>query len=711
MATFVKYTHIKASIQTVSGLVEQPSFKGNGVSVGKFVATTDASGVSNLERIYERYTSVDFDNDISFRSRMDADVVKMKLISKKQLDSFIPISDILKGGTELIINLEDIHNNLAIPEASSERAIDYTPFIENALLNLMVDSGYKDRESYDSDSGLYDKNPKATVWLWCRSLGEGGYLDGKLVDLTPFIVNINTSKQKLDSSFNLTLAYAYSKFKEIIGGDVFDAVMNSVDSQGKRRRNQSQFHKLVAKNDIIFIRMSQLEMEPDNDGVMRQSISPYSIVGKVFDMMGLVDCVRDGFGSGGDNVTVNISGSDFTKLLSEDGSSVYQVQYVSAGQTRDEIEVSGDIFRLFGKHSSMFALQDQPIGRQLQFVIDYMSRSKICEGLFTANPKARSRRMDIGEGNSIVSSEVQGLWKIFNVGVDKEIANYTSFNSRLGNDYSPLIAQLGQICQEPFVELFTDTYKDTFHIMARRPPFDRNSVTYWASSEYLKTIHESNVINDSLDYDNRSFSWYKIDIRFLSAAFEADFKWLFPAKYFQEYADIFGDKPLQVDNPYISHEMAESNTAASNLLGRKMMEAGVKDFKYLIETHMYLPFTRTGTITVNGDRTYKRGIWIYHEGTNEIMYVDAVSHNMGISSAVDWTTTLSVSRAMVLEDIDKYFSLINMPISSLSPSDNLIKFLEGTLKRWNVNMESFNYFVKRKQYKHIVETFDIIQRR
>ena len=53
MAKYTKYTHLNPQIDTISGLVDNKSFKGYGISVGRFVSIADAKGITNLERIIQ----------------------------------------------------------------------------------------------------------------------------------------------------------------------------------------------------------------------------------------------------------------------------------------------------------------------------------------------------------------------------------------------------------------------------------------------------------------------------------------------------------------------------------------------------------------------------------------------------------------------------------------------------------------------------------
>ena len=77
------------------------------------------------------------------------------------------------------------------------------------------------------------------------------------------------------------------------------------------------------------------------------------------------------------------------------------------------------------------------------------------------------------------------------------------------------------------------------------------------------------------------------------------------------------------------------------------------DLKYLIETTIYLPFTRQGTITLYGNRQIKRGTWMYFVPTQEMYYVDAVTNTFqSVGNRVFRSTTLQVSRGMKTSLID-----------------------------------------------------------
>ncbi len=697
---YTKYTHMVSGISSISGLVNDKMFKGYGLTVGEFLSIVDATGITNLERIYNRYNSSDFNGQNDYLQEVSTDIQTLKSLNPSAAKSFTPKYDLLKIGTEMVLTDSTIHMNMAVQSGSHKRNYNASPFIHSALKDLLADSEHSDISTSGVDFGLIDMNPKATVWLWSKSLDRGGHISGGLLDLTPFLSSVSTSKNKNGSSFSISLSYVMGEVG-VSGSRLYDSSMNYVDNSGKRRRNSSYFHNVISRNDIVFIRLSRMKNERVMVDNLGDNISESDLVGNVYDMIGRVDNVHDMNSGPSGSVSVNINGSDLAEFLKSDGSSIYQTRYVSGGSTSEEIELGSGIFRMFGKHTSEFQLQDNPIEDQLLFIIDYMTRTTICSNIFAQNPNARKRKLDIGSGSGSINMDVSGVWQIFNIGVDESVKNYTSFNNRLGNDYSDLWTQMQSVCREPMVEVFTDTYHDRFFIIARRPIFDRVSVNDAINSGDTPVIREFEIISDSLDYDKTVYSWYKMDARYLTEAFAEDMKWIIPAKYFQEYADIFGDKPLMAQNPYLTVDMSMQTNSSSKILGRDMMMAGLEDFRYVIETNSYLPFTRTGQITISGRRDIKRGIWVICESYDEIMYVDGVSHNQIHKNGSKWTTALMVTRSMKIKDIDRYFSLVDMPIGSVSNNNDFMSFVTDTMRNWNVNKENFEYFVKRKRYSGI----------
>ena len=135
----------------------------------------------------------------------------------------------------------------------------------------------------------------------------------------------------------------------------------------------------------------------------------------------------------------------------------------------------------------------------------------------------------------------------------------------------------------------------------------------------------------------------------------------------------------------------------------------ISDLKYMIDANAYAPFTRRGTIVLNGDRRIKRGTFILMPN-NEVFYVESVDNSLSIrENSYTRTTTLNVSHGMYLPFINGvdvkesdgthnygYFNLIDygegFSVDKLSEGN-----YEDVISKWKVNFNNFTFFLSRKQ--------------
>ncbi len=383
-----------------------------------------------------------------------------------------------------------------------------------------------------------------------------------------------------------------------------------------------------------------------------------------------------------------------------------------------------------------------------------------------------------------VLKPLEGIWQIIKLIVDPSIANRRIVDSSIGNEHGSLLNGIRKICQEPFCEFFTDTYGDQFYLTVRKKPFDKESLlsmiegritvekitpqfksplvkdkgvevndlkgnsNFSNSSDFsvnkiksnpnqnaintfsnqetditqslIIEIEDSDVLSDNLSYSQEAYSWYKLfPQNLVGGTGDNDMALAYlKAVYFEEYADIYGSKPLDITTNYLPYfPIVDKN---QKLPVAYFIKQGMLDLKYMIDSHCYLPFTRQGTITTNGDRRIKRGTFIKLKSTDEIFYVDAVSNSYSIGDKVDRTSTFQVSRGMVEKYIKgvtekgfnySYFNIINTEIdqSVFTNSDfgyeNFNKIVTST---WKVNKEVFNFFLKRFQLLDINQIRDIL---
>lgn len=220
-------------------------------------------------------------------------------------------------------------------------------------------------------------------------------------------------------------------------------------------------------------------------------------------------------------------------------------------------------------------------------------------------------------------------------------------------------------------------------------------------SDLVIDIDESDVRSDSLSYSNDAYSWYHLIPKGIGIENNfAAFKFL-PAIPFDEYAEIWGNKSFELEYNYTPIEFVDDSVLQKSM--KYMERQTLLDLKYVIQSNAYLPFTRQGSIVINGDRRIKRGTMIYYKPTEEIFYVDAVENNR---NARDRWTTLIVSRGMreryikgvmvpfgIKPEKVSYFDIVRTPLPD-NASVNETEFLKG----WRVNKNVFNFFLQRRQW-------------
>jgi len=260
------------------------------------------------------------------------------------------------------------------------------------------------------------------------------------------------------------------------------------------------------------------------------------------------------------------------------------------------------------------------------------------------------------EKTKIYSLLGAGIWGITKLVLDEEVAGRMVNDSTIAFDQGSLYNYVKKICQEPFVEFMGDTYMDMYYFIVRKPPFNRSSYMTLPTTD----IEEKDVYSDNFSWETESYSWYQLIPSTYLVNQNQIYQYL-SAVFFEEYAEVWGSKPLSISTNYI-----EWMNASRDVI---MIDKAIEDLKFLIDIHSYLPFTRKGTIRVVHNRTYRRGQRIWYKPTNEYFYVDAVSQHFSSSNGnVDRFTTLTVSRGMKKDFVDveiedentlSYFNLIN----------------------------------------------------
>ena len=101
----------------------------------------------------------------------------------------------------------------------------------------------------------------------------------------------------------------------------------------------------------------------------------------------------------------------------------------------------------------------------------------IFDKIFTQYSKDKSRNKYRIPFKEVLAN---GIWQIIKFQFDEQIADRRIVDSSISQPDGSLQAQFYKICQEPFVEFFSDTYGDMFYFIVRQPPFTGEAIT-----EYL----------------------------------------------------------------------------------------------------------------------------------------------------------------------------------------------------------------------------------
>jgi len=645
----------------------------------------EESDKRNIDFIFEQYT----------------DEQKKKFPTPESITSSAPFN----LNTVVMVETDYVNNDLTFIKGRNLflKQKDFKTFVDSEFLKIQNDPNFI-RESRTLGANILELS--CQVWIYVRSLDT-------IFDLTKYVSNLTTNKGSGEGSFNMSLATFNQVEGDVytLGEDIINYFSPIVKIDENYVINDTWVHKYLQQNDIVFIRFEKLvsdKRKPDDQVI----ISNNQLYGQNWDMIGLVDNVPQNHSSGTDNVSVTINGRDFTKLLTEDGSYFYPYAlikgsgdfFINAGQDNRYFK------RAFvdSKFKTLFAYTYRGIKDTLGFIFNQLTNVGVLppnNSLFSSYGSDISKTYEVSGADASVLREVEqvGVWKIIKVLVDSQLDDRRISDSSIATPDGSLLDQINKACQMPFVEFWGDTYGSFFNFIVRQPPFTKSQILDFISDKYTVQVSIDDVSDYSVDWETEYYSIYQIQASnsFLG---NANFVALshVPVVYFSEYINNFGNHKLTVPTNYISYNALFGKDKSKN--ADLFRNAIVNDFKYLIESHFYLPFTRKGSFTIKGgDRRIKRGTWIKLLFTNEIAYVDSVNNNLSASeSDISRDTIIQFSRAMKIENINgvgiNYFDIVNVDvISDLISTGISGKKIDKSKTDLILNSEAFDYFLKRKQ--------------
>jgi hypothetical protein len=746
----------------------------------EFLDLQDENGIDNYSKILKSYgksTGLIFDLNDKYESGRFNEI------------TLIPPTVFVIETTDVKVDLFSVQGNLV------QSTLDVNYFISKRLSDLVSSPGFRKKSKNTKLGSAVTFYPRMTVWIWSRAL-HGEY---ELLNISPFISNITVSSQRQGAaSFNFTIAPILADFKgsensnreegwvmknssfkqfvsELNKGTVYSAQSFINKTRGRETSNSDEnepnleivheqffFHNIIGSNDLVFISFEQLELETNE--YEKEFFVPFSAIrSKNWDLMGLVDSNSITVDGGSSIASIQISGRDYTKAIIEDGCYFWATEFGLDGIQRfagnTQTRISQRIGVGQGGLASVFSYANKSIEYGIRFVLSQIAHTGLVPSeIFDSYGEDKSTIFQVLDRQSIELSEVpaDGIFNVVKIIVDPQVSNLRLVNDSLFVEQGSLINYIQGLCQDPFVEFYTETIKDQFYFIARRPPYGKqqyldaiNGVTIEDDTEiiirdvgeeplkrrtpsFVIDIEADNVISDSFSFDDQVYTWFKLEPRFAMSGNTVDVisQAFLPAVFLPTYTNIWGSRPYNATSSYIQY-VPTTSTEDQRARSNSILNAAY-DLRWVIETHAYLPFSRKGTIEIKEDRRIKKGMHIRYRPTGEIFLVDAVSNTASIGeNSIQRSTSLSVSRGLVEEFIEgveigtdnnrkkfSYFNLVNMPIDvdnferrkrERSNREQEKKRNETQkppsasfelLSDWREDVDVIDFFLKRKQFRY-----------
>lgn len=557
------------------------------------------------------------------------------------------------------------------------------------------------------------------IWIYVKSID-------KVIDLSPYVLQVVTTKSKQTGEFSVLLAPFYFNGSSFKFGDSVLEQFNVVSNTGAQVKPFQE--KFIQNNDIVFIRFERLQKEKDKGeletGKRVELEIPISKVGRnnIWDMIGFVDTCTTSYEAQGNTKSITIEGRDINKLFSDDG--CYFIPLLNVTDTfshwyemnEDSIWFKRNV--LTGAFSNLlWSYQMKPIRECIWFIVNVMSNIGVAKNnVFDSWQDKRTKSYDLGVKEK---QSVNGIWQIFKVFVEDVLEKRVLIDSSIANPNGTLLEYMNRVCQFPLVEFYFDTYVNTIDLVVRQPPFNKDAILgAYKNGQYI-TVKTENTYGYDLSYDTRSYSWYQLRVMSNHAGQNKTTSLAFvPIVYLSEYAEVFGNKKMSFTDQYLNYKETEGTDATRSLAN--FQAAATNDLIYIMESTAYLPFTRTGTITINGDRRIKVGTFIYFEPTNEFFYVSSVVNNVSfLDGNLQRQTIVQVERGMYMPILSNSFSNVKdrkdnageeskdvkpdyFKLIDLTEIRNAAKQAEAgkitTLVMPKVDKDQFDYFLNRKMF-------------
>lgn len=557
----------------------------------------------------------------------------------------------IKPNTPLSFPIKD--SPLLIQKASKSdmfmKQRDFLAYWAENLQKLL-----SDKEGYVADNVVALDEEKAVrtkvqpinikVWIYCKAIN-------KVVDVSQFVNTCSTDKGFKNGTFSINITpFKDANMSNVYGAGYYD-IFPVVTPKGYDYK--SYLEKVVQINDIVFVRFERLRLEGSSDSenandlfVPLNKLANNGPDYNVWDMIGFVDSVMETYSSEDNSKSTVISGRDITKMFVEDGSYFIPLENVNDTIQNWLIRKTGGVWdgrNIFsGEYQFVWNLGYKTINECIWFIINIMSSIGVCsDGVFSSWGDKRITAYSIPGQQDL---KVRGIWQIVKLQVSGDIMERIVTDTGLGNPNGTLMQYMERICQYPLTEFFFDTYINTIDVIVRQPPFTEKAIKDAFKSENYITITPDNVISYNLSYDPRVYTWFQLHAQNAQVGGKDKPGLAFvPIVYLEEYVERWGNRKMDFVDMYCIRMI--QNGAENPKIFSTYQATMLNDLIYLVESNMYVPFTRCGTIEINGDRRIKVGTFVLNQSTNEFFYVTNVTNTISFNrDGVDRRTVLQVER-------------------------------------------------------------------
>ena len=608
-----------------------------GVTTEEFLVTRSSkSNKSNFEVIVENYTE-------ELKKKYEEDIKANKV-------------NFIVWGTVVGIPSSSVSAIFDVPNSDLFATVkDIEAYYGEKQLEIMEGFSYTRAEW--NGGVIKNKRIGARVWI-AFPYQDKNYV---LYDVSAFVSSINTSKSMSSGGFNLSMVYTRSTTDLMaLGGRQFISEHSFSGNMGN-----NQFISLfdcLPQNSLVFIRLENsddvgdkttLDNNKEENNVLAVRNGDLKS-GLHWDMIGLVDNVNINVMAQSTDMGITITGQDLTKLFNEDGSYFIPLKFVQGAP--DQWFWGGDTKNTWfqrnmitGNFDYFFTMKGFTLKEWIWFVIDMLSNVGICPDSLLENCAVRNKKVSLPQEVAVADFDdnVYGIWKIIRAFVDEGLDDRCVVDKTLANPDGTLWDLFKKVLQDPFVEVWADTWGAEFDLIARRPPFTKSALLSILYRQLFISIDKEDVLSFSLGYDETAYAWYRVMPQNSLMVNSQESSLAFcPIVYFDKYVKVFGNKRCVTNDIYLPSDFVKESAEKSQK-SSLFAEALCNDLEFVIETTFYLPFTRKGTITINGDRRIKVGTFIKFGPTDELFYVTGVSHDASFGdNGIDWTTTVTVERGM-----------------------------------------------------------------